>query len=93
MHVPSHPGVGIKFAKPLRSGSRTSFLNQQQTRSKRSDDTSINSLCLVVMLLLGERTHRFRDTAEVNPDRYAVLSHKWAHDEITLQDLMLPSII
>lgn len=79
MHVPSHPGVGIKFAKPLRSGSRTSFLNQQQTRSERSDDKhqgaqiSINSLCLVVMLLLDERTHRFRYTAEVNPDLYESL--------------------
>jgi hypothetical protein len=74
-------------------------LNQQQIPSERSDNkhqgdqTSINSLCLVVMPLLDQRTYRFQDMAEVNPDLYAVLSHKWAHDEVTLQDLMLPSII
>jgi DNA integrity scanning protein DisA with diadenylate cyclase activity len=45
------------------------------------------------MLLLDARTHRFRDTVEVSPNLYAVLSHKWAHDAVTFQDIMLSSIM
>jgi hypothetical protein len=45
------------------------------------------------MRLLDARTHRFRDTAEANSEPYAVLSHTWAHDEVTFQDMMLPNVL